>query len=80
MMRDFKNFLNCLPHKFSLEQEKLLEKAYEFGKKAHEGQKRKSGEDYFTHALEAGIILAHIFPDTSTPRCSGRHLGFFRNN
>jgi guanosine-3',5'-bis(diphosphate) 3'-pyrophosphohydrolase len=66
MMRDFKNFLNCLPHKFSLEQEKLLEKAYEFGKKAHEGQKRKSGEDYFTHALEAGIILAHIFPDTST--------------
>jgi guanosine-3',5'-bis(diphosphate) 3'-pyrophosphohydrolase len=65
-MKTFKDFLNSLPHKFTAQQEALLKSAYEFAQKAHEGQKRKSGEDYFVHARDAAIILAHIFPDPPT--------------
>jgi len=35
-------------------------KAYEFAKKAHTGQKRRSGEDYIIHPLETAKILAQI--------------------
>src|SRR6185437_17038786 len=66
MEKEFQKFLNHLPHKFAQEQEQVLKKAYDLAKKAHEGQKRKSGDDYFVHAVEAAIILAHIFPDTPT--------------
>ena len=65
-MKNFKNFLNSIPHKFSYDQGELIKKAYEFSQKAHEGQKRKSGEDYFTHVRDAAVILGKIFPDTST--------------
>jgi GTP pyrophosphokinase len=38
----------------------LIEKAYYFAEKAHEGQKRLTGEPFFTHALEvAKILLGH---------------------
>jgi len=65
-MKHFKDFLNSIPHKFSPPEEELLKKAYEFAQKAHEGQKRKSGEDYFIHTREAAIILGKIFPDPFT--------------
>ncbi len=39
---------------------KLINEAYEFSLKAHEGQKRKSGEDYIQHPLAIGKILAEI--------------------
>jgi GTP diphosphokinase / guanosine-3',5'-bis(diphosphate) 3'-diphosphatase len=35
----------------------LIKRAYEFAKKAHEGQKRESGEPYFMHPFETAIIL-----------------------
>lgn len=66
MSNEFQNFLNCIPHKFKPSEEQLLEKAFEFSKKSHAGQKRKSGADYFTHPVEAAIILGKIFPDAST--------------
>jgi len=34
--------------------------AYDFAKKAHEGQTRKSGEPYCTHPLATAIILSQI--------------------
>ncbi|NOZ75171.1 MAG: bifunctional (p)ppGpp synthetase/guanosine-3',5'-bis(diphosphate) 3'-pyrophosphohydrolase [FCB group bacterium] len=37
---------------------KILWKAYAFGSRAHEGQKRKSGRPYFEHCLEVGKTLA----------------------
>lgn len=48
--------------KFTLtdERKKLITRAYEFAKKAHHGQKRKSGEDYLQHSLEIAKILAEI--------------------
>lgn len=43
--------------------EKLLLKAYEFAKKAHEGQFRASGEPYIQHPLEVTNILLTLRPD-----------------
>ena len=38
----------------------LVSRAYEFAKKAHEGQKRYSGEPYVNHLAEVGKMLAEI--------------------
>lgn len=38
----------------------LIKKAYQFAKIHHEGQKRKSGEDYIYHLLEVCYILASL--------------------
>ena len=40
-----------------------VRKAYLFAKDAHEGQKRKSGEDYITHPLAVSAILAEMHMD-----------------
>ena len=45
---------------------KLIKKAFTFAKVAHEGQKRVSGEDYFTHPLEVAKILIEQKADSST--------------
>ena len=35
----------------------LIEKAYNFAQKAHKGQKRLTGEDFFMHCCEVALIL-----------------------
>ena len=52
--------------------EKLWE-AYQFGKKAHEGQLRKSGDPYFDHCVEVAKILASLHMDTTTIMASLLH-------
>lgn len=37
---------------------KLIQKAFDFAQEAHLGQKRKSGEPYFSHPVEVAQILA----------------------
>ena len=44
----------------------LVEKAYYFGKKAHEGQFRKSGEPYFIHPIAVASILSDMELDIET--------------
>lgn len=44
----------------------LIEKAYATANKAHEGQKRKSGEPYIIHPLCVAIILADLELDKET--------------
>ena len=44
----------------------LIEKAYAVASKAHEGQKRKSGEPYIIHPLYVGLILADLELDKET--------------
>ena len=48
------------------EQVEKIELAYEFGARAHEGQKRVSGEPYIYHPLEVACILAEIHMDHQT--------------
>ena len=45
---------------------KLVQKAYEFANRNHEGQLRKSGEPYIIHPLNVAYILATIDLDEET--------------
>lgn len=44
----------------------LIERAYYYGKKAHEGQLRKSGEPYFIHPIAVANILCDMELDMQT--------------
>jgi len=44
----------------------LLGHAYNFAQKAHDGQKRMSGEPYFVHVFETAKILAQLGMDAQT--------------
>ncbi len=44
----------------------LVEKAWHFAQKAHEGQIRKSGEPYFIHPCFVASILTHLMIDPPT--------------
>ena len=48
------------------EDSKLITRAYDFGKKAHEGHTRNSGEPYFIHPIEVAISLAKLGMDSAT--------------
>ncbi len=43
-----------------------VEKAYQFAARVHQGQKRKSGEDYIVHPLYVASILTEIMIDPPT--------------
>ncbi len=45
---------------------KLIAKAYDFAEKAHEGQKRMSGEPYFIHPFETAKNIARLGMDAKT--------------
>lgn len=45
---------------------KIIEKAYEFANRAHEGQVRNSGEPYITHPVAVAHILARLEMDIPT--------------
>ncbi len=44
----------------------LIGRAYDFAERAHEGQKRLSGEPYVTHCVEVARILADLHLDSTT--------------
>ena len=44
----------------------LIRDAYAFGERAHEGQRRRSGEPYFTHPVSVAAILAQQRMDDAT--------------
>lgn len=50
----------------TLEADALIKKAYEYAMKAHEGQKRYSGDPYFVHVSNVGFTLADIGMDANT--------------
>ncbi len=62
-LKEIKNEIRKYRSNFN---EKLLEKAYYFAKKKHEGQIRKSGEPFFIHPTEVAFILAQRKMDTET--------------
>lgn len=49
-----------LPETYTQADKDLIEKAYYFAEKAHEGQKRASGEPYFTHCVAVALILCEM--------------------
>ncbi len=59
---NFWEYLEKLSVKLDLD---LIKKAIDFGTKAHEGQKRSSGEEYIIHPLNTAYVLAELNMDTS---------------
>lgn len=55
-----------LPASEATSNENLIQKAYDFAKKAHEGQQRLSGEEYLTHLVGVADILAELHMDSVT--------------
>lgn len=51
---------------FKESDKKLIEKAFEFAKSAHAGQKRLSGEEYLSHPLHVAYFLSELGLDTAT--------------
>ena len=49
-----------VPESYTQADRDLIEKAYYFAEKAHEGQKRASGEPYFTHCVAVALILLEM--------------------
>jgi len=48
------------------EQINIINKAYNFAKKKHEGQYRKSGEAYIYHPMNVALILTTVCADYET--------------
>ena len=54
------NLIEALPESYSMVDRELIIHAYKFAEKAHEDQKRVSGEPYITHCIAVAIILAEL--------------------
>ena len=48
------------------EQVKVIERAYSFALKKHNGQYRKSGEAYIYHPMNVALILTTVYADYQT--------------
>ena len=62
--KEIKELLSKQEH--SAEDIALVEKAYKFAKKTHDGQFRVSGEPYIIHPVEVAKILVHLEVDVHT--------------
>lgn len=52
--------MELMAENYSFVDREMVVKAYDFAKKAHEGQKRASGEPYLTHCVSVAVILAEL--------------------
>jgi GTP pyrophosphokinase len=59
-MVTIKDVLKSFRSTLTRERKQRILSAYEFAKKAHSGQERKSGEDYVQHSLETALIIAKL--------------------
>jgi GTP pyrophosphokinase len=57
---DIDTLLSKLPEAYTVVDRDLINRAYKFAEKAHEGQKRLSGEPYITHCLAVAEILVDL--------------------
>ncbi|MBN1901877.1 bifunctional (p)ppGpp synthetase/guanosine-3',5'-bis(diphosphate) 3'-pyrophosphohydrolase [Candidatus Sumerlaeota bacterium] len=67
---EVKTFLADLKKDRSPEDAALIEKAYNFAEEAHRGQKRASGDPYFSHCVAVTRLLLEMEMDTATV-CAG---------
>ena len=59
--------------KYPAGEQEVLTKAFYYAKKAHEGQKRASGEEYFTHPVAVAQILIDLGMDYHSVAASFLH-------
>lgn len=65
-MEEFEELRQELQHYLEGSQIQTIEEAFVLAKKAHEGQKRHTGEPYITHPVAVALILAQMRMDPST--------------
>lgn len=65
-MTDYKEIIKQIEGGVTKNEEELIERAYNFAERAHEGQKRMSGEPYFIHVFSTAKILAKLGMDAKT--------------
>ena len=65
-MISLEKLLEQIRHYHKADDLSLVEKAYRFAEEKHEGQKRKSGEPYFTHPVHVAYSLADLGLDTQS--------------
>ena len=58
--------LSKILHKYPAKEAQIIQKAFDFAQKVHTGQKRDSGEPYFSHPVEVAKILADLNLDCET--------------
>jgi guanosine-3',5'-bis(diphosphate) 3'-pyrophosphohydrolase len=63
---ELESLRHALKNYFDATQIKFIEGAYTLAEKAHEGQKRHTGEPYITHPLAVAKILAEMHMDAPT--------------
>ena len=56
----FEKLLEILPENYSPVDRELVQRAYQYAEKAHEGQKRVSGEPYISHCVSVAAILSEL--------------------
>ena len=66
--KGFQMILEAFSEEYQLNDEdiELLWSAYQFGEKAHQGQKRSSGNPYYEHCIQVCIQLIHWHMDIDT--------------
>ncbi len=64
--KTIEEIVNSLSESKGKEKAQLVKKAYEFAKKAHEGQKRESGEPYICHPVSVAKIVFELGMDPET--------------
>ena len=65
-MQNIKKIIDETGRGLTKKEEELVEKAYDFARKAHEGQKRETGDPYFSHVYETAKTLARLGMDADT--------------
>ncbi|MBI4119093.1 MAG: bifunctional (p)ppGpp synthetase/guanosine-3',5'-bis(diphosphate) 3'-pyrophosphohydrolase [Parcubacteria group bacterium] len=58
--------LNKILSKYTPQEAETIRQAFDFAQKIHQGQKRDSGEEYFSHPVEVAKILADLNLDYET--------------
>ena len=67
---ELNTLLNSLNKEFTAEDLALISKAYHFSQEAHQGQKRASGDPFFSHCLAVTRLLVEMQMDSSSI-CAG---------
>jgi len=65
-MGTVKEIIDIIEGGVTKKEEELITRAYDFAKKAHEGQKRMSGEPYFIHVFETAKLITQLGMDSTT--------------
>lgn len=69
----YEEILRQIAETYNPSEREVLEKAFYFAKSAHTGQKRASGEEYFTHPVAVAKILIELGMDYHTVAAAFLH-------